>query len=390
MAQINDLIVLGNSNLAGSIIATGVGNSSSTASKIAVLDDAGNVYYRTLAQIKTDVGLSNYLPLSGGTMTGMLKTSFKSAVAVGSYQATATTIPNLLTELRYSNGAMGSVSITTAYTYDSYTIATGWYNYIYIPHRNGGNNGAANGDNTSYGTLLLYGMTLNNANYRIRFARGSIGEVTKLTDSADTSAFVKKSGDTMTGNLNISQSSNPYVGVTNGSLQAYFQIYNSKCYIGFGTSTSPYITTTGEFTATKVWGAVWNDYAEFRSAEEEIQPGYCVRSQDNGVVRITDERLCPVEGIVSDTFGFAIGKTETANTPLAVSGRVLAYPAKGEIFHAGDVVGATTGGFVTKMSREEIRDYPDRIVGTVSEIPEYDIWGEGKVKVNGRIWIKVK
>lgn len=40
--------------------------------------------------------------------------------------------------------------------------------------------------------------------------------------------------------------------------------------------------------------------------------------------------------------------------------------------------------------REEIREWPDRIVGTVSEIPEYEEWGTEKVKVNGRIWIKVK
>lgn len=48
------------------------------------------------------------------------------------------------------------------------------------------------------------------------------------------------------------------------------------------------------------------------------------------------------------------------------------------------------------MSREEVRDYPDRIVGTVSCVPDYAEWGGGEiadrdpVKVNGRIWIKVR
>jgi hypothetical protein len=42
------------------------------------------------------------------------------------------------------------------------------------------------------------------------------------------------------------------------------------------------------------------------------------------------------------------------------------------------------------MTREEIMTYPERIVGTVSAIPEYKTWGEGNVSVNGRIWIKVK
>ena len=39
---------------------------------------------------------------------------------------------------------------------------------------------------------------------------------------------------------------------------------------------------------------------------------------------------------------------------------------------------------------EEIKEYPDRIIGIVSEIPEYETWGSGNVEVNNRIWIKVK
>ena len=41
------------------------------------------------------------------------------------------------------------------------------------------------------------------------------------------------------------------------------------------------------------------------------------------------------------------------------------------------------------MTREEIREWPDRIVGYVSEIPTYQYWGDDNVEVNGRIWIKV-
>jgi hypothetical protein len=42
------------------------------------------------------------------------------------------------------------------------------------------------------------------------------------------------------------------------------------------------------------------------------------------------------------------------------------------------------------MTREEIMEFPDRIVGVVSEIPTYETWGTGNVEVNGRIWIKVR
>lgn len=138
-------------------------------------------------------------------------------------------------------------------------------------------------------------------------------------------------------------------------------------------------------------GAAWNDYAEYRSQEEEIEPGYCVKSADNGKVSKTTEKYAACDGIVSDTFGFSIGKTDTCQTPLAVAGRVLAYyEGNREDYHAGDTVCAGPSGKVMKMTREEIKEYPDRIIGLVSEIPEYETWGEGNISVNKRIWIKIK
>ena len=72
-----------------------------------------------------------------------------------------------------------------------------------------------------------------------------------------------------------------------------------------------------------------------------------------------------------------------------MAGRVLAY-YEGDIndYHSGDTVCAGPEGKVCKMTREEIKEYPDRIVGIVSEIPDYEEWNG--VKVNNRIWIKVK
>ena len=142
---------------------------------------------------------------------------------------------------------------------------------------------------------------------------------------------------------------------------------------------------------TKLYGAVWNDYAEFRNQKNEVKPGYCVASANDGKVYKTTEHLQACDGIVSDTYGFSIGETDDCKTPLAVSGRVLAYcEGNAHDYNAGDTVGASANGKVIKMTREEIKEYPDRIVGIVSEIPEYETWGTGKVNVDGRIWIKVK
>lgn len=99
-----------------------------------------------------------------------------------------------------------------------------------------------------------------------------------------------------------------------------------------------YINTNG------IYGAVWNDYAEFRNQEELIEPGYCVYCDDNGKLKRTKDRLSVFEGIVSDTFGFAIGKTDECKTPLAVSGRVLVYvEGNREDYHNGDCL-CTSGG----------------------------------------------
>lgn len=147
----------------------------------------------------------------------------------------------------------------------------------------------------------------------------------------------------------------------------------------------------GDIYCNSVNGSIANDYAEYRSSTMEIQPGKVVYCDDNGLLKTTVQRLQRFEGVVSDTFGFSIGKDDKNQTPLAVSGRVLVYTdSDKENFHNGDVVCAAPNGVVSRMTREEIVKYPDRIVGIVSEIPEYEYWGFNNIKVNNRIWIRVK
>lgn len=145
-----------------------------------------------------------------------------------------------------------------------------------------------------------------------------------------------------------------------------------------------------------VTGAVWNDYAECRKADTQ-EPGYVMFEIGDDSLAKTTRRLQHFAGIVSDTWGFSQGETEEAKTNIAVAGRVLAYPYQDRNnYKPGDCVCAAPGGTVDIMSREEIIRYPDRIVGTVSCVPDYEEWGGGEnadrdpVKVNGRIWIKVR
>lgn len=186
-----------------------------------------------------------------------------------------------------------------------------------------------------------------------------------------------------------------YNYVTTGNV-CHTRIYAYKPELDSTTSAYLYVQYSANGTAkagssAAFYGAVWNDYAEFRAQKEIIEPGYCVASSNNGQVYKTTEKFQACDGIVSDTFGFSIGETNECKTPLAVAGRVLAYfHGNREDYYAGDTVCAGPEGKVMKMTREEIRKWPDRIIGIVSEIPDYKTWGSGNIEVNNRIWIKVK
>ena len=146
----------------------------------------------------------------------------------------------------------------------------------------------------------------------------------------------------------------------------------------------------GVLVATKVRGAVFNDYAEYRESLIK-EPGRCVIETGYGDLELSTKRLQLGGSIISDTFGFSIGETDKAKTPIAVCGRVLAYPYEDRYkFTAGAAVCSGPNGTVSLMTREEIREWPDAIIGYVSEIPEYKEWGTDKIQVNNRIWIKIK
>lgn len=187
-------------------------------------------------------------------------------------------------------------------------------------------------------------------------------------------------------NINATNTDAKYylVGTSGTGTQPLYRAYNAS-----GTKNTAGVYFNGSTGV--LYGAAWNDYAEFRETIYDIEPGRCVVETGHGDLILATERLMPGANIVSDTFGFVIGETETSKTPLAVAGRVLAYTYEDRMFFkAGDAVCSGPNGTISLMTREEIREYPERIIGTVSEIPAYETWGENNVPVNGRIWIKVR
>lgn len=148
----------------------------------------------------------------------------------------------------------------------------------------------------------------------------------------------------------------------------------------------------------KVYNAVWNDYAECREAEV-VAGGWCVRESKDGIMKVSTGRLQAGCRLTSDTFGACMGETDKAKTPIAVAGRVLAYPSKRHKrskWKIGKAVCSSYCGTVDVMNRLECILFPDRIIGYVSEIPTYEVWDAGtkenphQVFVDGRVWVYVR
>lgn len=219
--------------------------------------------------------------------------------------------------------------------------------------------------------------------------------------------YVKKSGDTITGELAFTNANAiRFVQGTGTTKSVLMRNDGNNFYIvpcndttgnswyipGGGSEHSFRINLTNGFTyVSKLYGAVWNDYAEFRQGDT-IEAGHCVIETGDDTLVTSTERMMPGANITSDTFGFAIGETEQAKTPIAVSGRVLAYPYESrEEFkkNIGRPVCSGPNGTVSIMTDEEYRNKGYYAIGTISAVPDYEEWGTGKVKVNGRVWIKV-
>ena len=164
--------------------------------------------------------------------------------------------------------------------------------------------------------------------------------------------------------------------------------FHTNCNTVANATSSVYINTSGV-----LYGACWNDYAEYRICKDNFKAGQVVVEKGDDTLIIANSRLQRGCSIVSDTFGFAIGETDEAKCPVTVSGRVLAYGYESrEEFkkHIGWPVCSGPNGTVSIMTEEEEEKYPSRIIGTISAVPDYETWGTGNIEVNNRIWIKIK
>ena len=112
------------------------------------------------------------------------------------------------------------------------------------------------------------------------------------------------------------------------------------------TGTTNTLVCSGTFSATKVYNAVWNDYAEWFERDnknEQLEAGDILAWCNNGVVKATNVHK-NVVGVFSDTYGHIVGGKELENmennikdfVPIGLMGRVN-VKVKGKI-NKGDFI----------------------------------------------------
>ena len=252
-----------------------------------------------------------------------------------------------------------------------------------------------------YNSLAAAGTLDPKAIYMTEAANGGNTDELKIyIDNADTTTLnsaktYSDNADATTLNSAKTYSDNNFLKLSGGTVSGVTTFTNTTASTSTTTGAvkiSGGLGVAGDIYANHVYGAVWNDYAECRESNEFINAGYVVKENGDDTLSLADGRLIYGCSIVSDTFGFMIGETAKAHTPIAVSGRVLAYPYENrEVFrhNIGCFVCSGPNGTVSLMDKEEVWNHPEAIIGQVSAVPDYEYWGNN-VKVNGRVWIKVR
>lgn len=202
-----------------------------------------------------------------------------------------------------------------------------------------------------------------------------------------TSEKIIQGSNTLFENSNMTADSMKVVGTTKA---------DGTFYAG---DTAPDSTTRvnydGYFYATKTFNNVWNDYADFQKVIGTKIPGMCYYDTIEGAKRCTEYCQKSVIGIISDTYGHAVGFKSMEYAPFAIAGWVLAYIESDVLdkIEPGDVLTSSPTGRLTLMLGEDIVKYPERIVAIYKKPEHATLWGPDgapKIEVKGRHWVKVK
>ena len=137
----------------------------------------------------------------------------------------------------------------------------------------------------------------------------------------------------------------------------------------------------GYFHATKVFGAVYNDFADFWHLKlgHPIKFGYVYMSLGKDCVVCNKRNSKASVGICSDTYGSSVGYSN-GKLPLAVAGFTLAFVDK--IYEVGTDLVANDNGKLTKA-----RFWEKNVIAKFLYKPSNLKYKD--VEINGRCWVKI-
>lgn len=151
---------------------------------------------------------SDALSKQGGTLSGDITSTAEISDMYGKMVTSALfnceNVTDLVNRVRFTNGCCGSVSFSKEETVLGATFWATWYNYLWVPHRSGAENGVADNDNTNFGTLYLTSMVDNAESAIIRYTGNYISQI-RLLDSI-TKSFTLSASSWSSGAYTISDS----------------------------------------------------------------------------------------------------------------------------------------------------------------------------------------
>ena len=153
------------------------------------------------------------------------------------------------------------------------------------------------------------------------------------------------------------------------------------------------IAATSGIKGSQVYNAVWNDLADAIVVDDEadLEFGYCYCFDGEHYYKSRKYLDDGIIGIHSDTAGFVMGtKGIGKEMNVAVAGFVLAYVDKE--YKPGTLLTCTEGGILTEIPKQDKIENPEKVVASFWKPELKESWGsnERQVKVNGRMWVKVR
>lgn len=387
MAQLKDLIVSGPARIIGDLYGLNIYATTFTGGLSGTASNAATAGGATTASQATHAQTAHYASSAGSAVTATNADHSQTAhYATSAIYSSSAGSAATATNAAHAQTAHYASSANTATTAGYATSATNAA-HSQTAHFASTANSAATASNA---ITAGYAVTATNALHAQTAHYASSANIAATANFSVTASYVVHGGvEIKTFASNDTSTAAYYIVGQSGTEENSNNLYKAS---GSTTANGYGIYFTPKERV--LMGAAWNDYAEFRKPKEKnIEPGRVVKENGDGTLSLTTERLERGCEIVSDTYGFSIGKSDINTLPIAVSGRVLAYTwgKAPQAFTIGAPVCSGPFGTVSEMTDEEERLYPSRIIGTVSEIPNYEIWhGANDIEVKNRIWIRIR